>query len=46
MLVQEFLKIADKRTRKYKLVKKYIDELGANMNQDINILWEHILDIM
>ena len=46
MSVEEYLKTADKRTRKYRLVKKYIDELGTDMKQDIDILWEHIQDIL
>lgn len=45
LTVAEFLKTADKRTRKYKMIKKFVDELGTNMSQDIDILWDYILDL-
>lgn len=45
LTVAEFLKKADKRTRKYKMIKKFVDELGTNMSQDIDILWDYILDL-
>lgn len=45
LTVAEFLKTADKRTRKYKMIKKFVDELGTNMSQDVEILWDYILDL-
>lgn len=46
MSIEEYLNTANKRTRKYKLIKKYVNELNTNMSQDIDILWEHIQNIL
>lgn len=46
MTVKEFLETADKRRTKYKIIKKYVDELGTNIDQDVDILWEYILNIL